>query len=69
MLYSGLHFGGHRWASAVVFAGGSDRVTGLAFLEFAAPLLVAVGRQKHYPSAGKRQLVTAAVWPAPDADA
>ncbi len=52
MLYSGLHIGGHCWASAVVFAGGSDRVTRLAFLELTAPLLVAVGGQKHDPSAG-----------------
>jgi hypothetical protein len=34
---------GPFWTSAVVFAGGGHRAADLAFLEPAAPLLVAVG--------------------------
>jgi two-component system phosphate regulon sensor histidine kinase PhoR len=40
------------WLSAVVFTGGSHRVAGLAFLEFDASFLVAVGRPKHDAAAG-----------------
>ena len=69
MLYSGPHSGGYLWLSAVVFTGGRDRIARLAFLEFTASFLVAVGRQKYDTPAGKRELGTATLRPAPDADA
>lgn len=47
MLYSGPHSGGYLWLSAVVFTGGRDGIARLAFLEFTASFLVAVGRQKY----------------------
>lgn len=50
------------------FTGGRDGIARLAFLEFTASLTVAVGRQKYDP-AGKRELGTATLRPAPDADA
>ncbi|KUQ35713.1 hypothetical protein AWI13_22485 [Enterobacter hormaechei subsp. xiangfangensis] len=59
MLYSGPHSGGYLWLSAVVFTGGRDGIARLAFLEFTASFLVAVGRQKYDTPAGKRELGTA----------
>lgn len=64
-----LILGGYFWLSAVVFTGGRDGIARLAFLEFTASLLVAMGRQKYDPPAGKRKLGTATLRPAPDADA
>ncbi len=51
------------------FTGGRDGIARLAFLEFTASFTVAVGRQKYDTSAGKRELGTASLRPAPDADA
>lgn len=45
------------------------RFADLAFLEFDAPVVVAVGGPEHDSSAWPRQLGAAAVWSAPDADA
>ena len=53
----------------MVFTGGRDGIARLAFLEFTASFLVAVGRQKYDTPAGKRELGTATLRPAPDADA
>ncbi|VEB05778.1 phosphate regulon sensor protein PhoR [Klebsiella pneumoniae] len=64
-----LILGGVCGSSAVVFTGGSDRFADLAFLEFDAPVVVAVGGPEHDSSAWPRQLGAAAVWSAPDADA
>lgn len=68
-VYSGPDSGGVCGSSAVVFTGGSDRFADLAFLEFDAPVVVAVGGPEHDSSAWPRQLGAAAVWSAPDADA
>ncbi|SQC60052.1 Uncharacterised protein [Klebsiella pneumoniae] len=59
-VYSGPDSGGVCGASAVVFTGGSDRFADLAFLEFDAPVVVAVGGPEHDSSAWPRQLGAAA---------
>ncbi len=46
-VYSGPDSGGVCGSSAVVFTGGSDRFADLAFLEFDAPVVVAVGGPEH----------------------
>lgn len=51
------------------FTGGGDRIAYLAFLEFVTSVVVAVGRSQYDAAAGKRQLGTAAVWSASNADA
>lgn len=60
---------GRLWVICRGFTGGSDRFADLAFLEFDAPVVVAVGGPEHDSSAWPRQLGAAAVWSAPDADA
>ncbi len=55
-VYSGPDSGGVCGSSAVVFTGGSDRFADLAFLEFDAPVVVAVGGPEHDSSAWPRQL-------------
>ncbi|STW08990.1 phosphate regulon sensor protein PhoR [Klebsiella grimontii] len=47
-----LILGGVFRSSAVVFIGGSDRSSYLAFLESDAPVVVAVGRPQHDAAAG-----------------
>ncbi|MNL70571.1 hypothetical protein D3C87_1955920 [compost metagenome] len=69
MLSPGLHFGGYFWLPAVVFTGGSDRPVDLAFLEFTAPVVVAVGGSQHDATARERKLGAVTLRPAPDADA
>ncbi len=52
-VYSGPDSGGVCGSSAVVFTGGSDRFADLAFLEFDAPVVVAVGGPEHDSPPGR----------------